>query len=95
MQLSLLPALEAEAPKAARLTQPQRPEAGLPSVSRPTSAQITYLKRLTGIRAEGQLARYVARKIGKQADGQGKLILTKQDFAQAIDRELNEKRWAA
>ena len=26
---------------------------------------------------------------------QGKLVLTKQDFAQAIDRELNEKRWAA
>lgn len=95
MQLSLLPALEAEAPKAARLTQPQRAEGGLPSVSRPTSAQINYLKRLTGIRAEGQLARYVARKIGKQADAQGKVILTKQDFAQAIDRELNEKRWAA
>jgi hypothetical protein len=50
---------------------------------------------LTGIRADGQLHRYVARKIGKQGSDQGKLILTKQDFAQAIDRELNEKRWAA
>jgi hypothetical protein len=50
---------------------------------------------LTGIRADGQLHRYVARKLGKQGLGQNKLVLTKQDFAQAIDRELNEKRWAA
>ncbi len=95
MQLSLLPALEAERP----LTKPEvtsQRQDFLPSmVSRPTSAQVNYLKRLTGIRADGQLHRYVARKIGKQSLGQKKLVLTKQDFAQAIDRELNEKRWAA
>jgi hypothetical protein len=67
----------------------------LPVVSRPTTAQINYLKRLTGIRADGQLQRYVARKVGKQVQATEKLVLTKQDFAQAIDRELNEKRWAA
>jgi hypothetical protein len=95
MQLSLLPALEAERP----LTKPagtSHRQDSLPStVSRPTSAQVNYLKRLTGIRADGQLHRYVARKLGKQGLGQNKLVLTKQDFAQAIDRELNEKRWAA
>ena len=95
MQLSLLPVLEAERP----LTKPagtSHRQDSLPStVSRPTSAQVNYLKRLTGIRADGQLHRYIARKLGKQGLGQNKLVLTKQDFAQAIDRELNEKRWAA
>jgi len=95
MQLSLLPVLEAERP----LTKPAGPSHRQdflpPTVSRPTSAQVNYLKRLTGIRADGQLHRYVARKLGKRGLGQNKLVLTKQDFAQAIDRELNEKRWAA
>ena len=95
MQLSLLPALEAESPHSKRLAPSHRQDLSLPIVSRPTSAQISYLKRLTGIRADGQLHRYVARKIGKQGLDRHKLELTKQDFAQAIDRELNEKRWAA
>ena len=95
MQLSLLPALEAERPRIKPLSPSHRQDSSLPAVSRPTSAQINYLKRLTGIRADGQLQRYVARKIGKQGAGQVKVVLTKQDFAQAIDRELNEKRWAA
>jgi hypothetical protein len=95
MQLSLLPALEAECPHAKPTVISQRQGSPLSNASRPTSAQIAYLKRLTGIRADGQLHRYVARKIGKQGLDQGKLVLTKQDFAQAIDRELNEKRWAA
>ncbi len=95
MQLSLLPALEAESPRAKPVAPSHRQDSLPPTVSRPTSAQVNYLKRLTGIRADGQLHRYVARKIGKQGSDQGKLVLTKQDFAQAIDRELNEKRWAA
>ena len=95
MQLSLLPALEAESPRAKPVVPSHRQDSLPPTVSRPTSAQVNYLKRLTGIRADGQLHRYVARKIGKQGSNQGKLVLTKQDFAQAIDRELNEKRWAA
>ncbi|MCA3697091.1 hypothetical protein [Aquidulcibacter sp.] len=95
MQLSLLPALEAERPRTKPEAPSHRQDSPLPAVSRPTSAQINYLKRLTGIRADGQLQRYVARKIGKPGMSQGKLVLTKQDFAQAIDRELNEKRWAA
>ena len=95
MQLSLLPTLEAERPLTKPVVTSHRQDS-LPSmVSRPTSAQVNYLKRLTGIRSDGQLHRYVARKIGKQSLGQKKLVLTKQDFAQAIDRELNEKRWAA
>ena len=95
MQLSLLPALEAESPRAKPVVPSHRQDSLPPTVSRPTSAQVNYLKRLTGIRADGQLHRYVARKLGKQGLDQGKLVLTKQDFAQAIDRELNEKRWAA
>lgn len=103
MQLSLLPALEARSPytnhvakKIVKHWTPSRAgDAALPAVSRPTSAQINYLKRLTGIRADGQLQRYVARKIGKQGLDQTRVVLTKQDFAQAIDRELNEKRWVA
>jgi hypothetical protein len=111
MQLSLLPALEAESPHTQHLAQnlaeslaeslPNRvapcrqPEGPLPDGCRPTSAQINYLKRLTGIRADGQLHRYVARKIGKQGLDRNQLVVSKQDFAQAIDRELNEKRWAA
>lgn len=95
MQLSLLPALEAESPRAKPVVPSHRQDSLSPTVSRPTSAQVNYLKRLTGIRADGQLHRYVARRIGKQGSDQSKLVLTKQDFAQAIDRELNEKRWAA
>jgi hypothetical protein len=95
MQLSLLPVLEAERPLTKPAGPSHRQDSLPPTVSRPTSAQVNYLKRLTGIRADGQLHRYVARKLGKQGLGQNKLVLTKQDFAQAIDRELNEKRWAA
>jgi hypothetical protein len=95
MQLSLLPVLEAERPLTKPVVTSHRQDFLPPTVSRPTSAQVKYLKRLTGIRADGQLHRYVARKLGKQGLGQNKLVLTKQDFAQAIDRELNEKRWAA
>jgi hypothetical protein len=95
MQLSLLPAFEAECPRTKPVAPSHRQDSPLPVVSRPTTAQINYLKRLTGIRADGQLQRYVARKVGKQVQATEKLVLTKQDFAQAIDRELNEKRWAA
>lgn len=95
MQLSLLPALEAERPRTKPVAPSHRQDSPLPGVSRPTTAQINYLKRLTGIRADGQLQRYVARKVGKQVQATEKLVLTKRDFAQAIDRELNEKRWAA
>ncbi len=61
---------------------------------RPTSAQINYLKKLTRIKKDSQLARYVARKVGKGTTSDGALILTKKDFATVIDQELTEKRWS-
>ena len=103
MQLSFLPVLEAKGRQtraAGQTTSLKRDSdtaglAALPAVSRPTPAQIQYLKRLTRIRADGQLKRYVARKVGKAAMGGEAPVLTKQDFAVVIDRELHEKHWAA
>jgi hypothetical protein len=97
MQLSLLSALDAAlyppkpGPFLGHSAHARAPMAGFQSP--PTPAQIAYLKKLTRITAVRQLSRYVARKVGKARDaGQG-LALTKQDFARAIDLELNEKRW--
>lgn len=67
------------------------------AANRPTQAQVSYLKKLTRIKTDTQLARYVLRKLSK--DGQasspqiGKTILTKADFAKVIDLEVAEKRW--
>lgn len=91
VQLSLIPALEA-ARVAAHLTrEASRPLVAMAPANRPTSAQVSYLKKLTRIRTDAQLARFVSRKLGVE----GKTTLTRQDFAKVIDMEVCEKRWAA
>jgi hypothetical protein len=90
-QLSLIPALEAARQPlfvdASRIS----PARDMAPVNRPTSAQVTYLKKLTRIRTDVQLARFVVRKLGVES----KKVLTRQDFAKVIDMEVAEKRWAA
>jgi hypothetical protein len=64
--------------------------------NRPTDAQVHYLKKLTRIRTDSQLTRYVMRKLNKANDQQAlkptQITLTKADFAKVIDMEVNEKR---
>lgn len=97
MQLSLLSALDAAMPPPeprpflGHSVRARTPMTGVHSP--PTSAQIAYLKKLTRITAVRQLSRYVERKVGKAGEAGHGLALTKQDFARAIDLELNEKRW--
>jgi hypothetical protein len=97
MQLSLLPSLDAAlcspkpGPFLGHSVRARMPVAGVQSP--PTPAQIAFLKKLTRITAVRQLSRYVARKVGKAGEIGQDLVLTKQDFARAIDLELNEKRW--
>lgn len=95
-QLSLLPILEPV------YAAPMKPLSvgslplGAPMApsNRPTPAQIAYLKRLTGIRTDSQLARYVLRKLGERPGHPNPSILTRRDFAQVIDWEVSERRWA-
>jgi hypothetical protein len=95
MQLSLIPALEASR------FLPQSQSAGNQSQSpmapsnRPTAAQVSYLKKLTRIKTDTQLARYVMRKLNIASLSETKGALTRQDFAKVIDLEVSEKRWAA
>lgn len=90
-QLSMIPALEA-ARRPLFLGEPSKmPASAMAPVNRPTSAQVTYLKKLTRIRTDVQLARFVVRKLGVES----KKVLTRQDFAKVIDMEVAEKRWAA
>jgi hypothetical protein len=90
VQLSLIPALEAARQPIQQAQKITRVSAMAP-VNRPTPAQVSYLKKLTRIRSDVQLARYVVRKLGVE----GKAALTRQDFAKVIDMEVSEKRWAA
>ncbi len=96
-QLSLIPALEAARfwPSDRLFSARGDGQASAPMAppNRPTAAQVTYLKRLTGIRTDSQLARYVVRKIGIDESVTGKTTLTRRDFAKAIDIEVAEKRW--
>ena len=102
MQLSLIPALEAAriSPRHTKSqtgrvdpsTEPMAPP------NRPTPAQVSYLKRLTGIRSDSQLARYVARRVNEcETTGSnhkpGGATLTRRDFAKVIDLEMAMKRW--
>ena len=87
MQLSLLPNLEAPVRQAA----PIRVRPDMVPGSRPTEAQVRYLKKLAKIRTDTQLARYVARRVGKDGPGSEAYVLTRQDFARAIDLELEER----
>jgi hypothetical protein len=91
VQLSLIPALEAARIPAHLTNSASQPSAAMAAANRPTSAQINYLKKLTRIRTDAQLARFVVRKLGVE----GKTTLTRQDFAKVIDMEVCEKRWAA
>ncbi len=91
VQLSLIPALEAARLPVSSSTQVTRPASAMAPANRPTAAQISYLKKLTRIRTDVQLSRYVVRKLGVE----GKSILTRHDFAKVIDMEVSEKRWAA
>jgi hypothetical protein len=97
-QLSLIPALEAARFRSADLAPIPRGDgqvgAAMELPNRPTAAQVSYLKRLTGIRTDVQLARYVSRKIAGDHHNETKSTLTKRDFAKAIDLEVAEKRWA-
>jgi hypothetical protein len=94
-QLSLIPALEAARVPVfmGRSNGVANAVSGSPMApaNRPTPAQISYLKKLTRIRTDVQLARFVVRKLGVE----GKKVLTRQDFAKVIDMEVSEKRWAA
>lgn len=91
VQLSLIPALEAARLPINAPAYFTRPASTMAPVNRPTSAQVSYLKKLTRIRTDAQLARFVVRKLGVE----GKTTLTRQDFAKVIEMEVCEKRWAA
>ena len=91
VQLSLIPALEAaRTQNLLSATSNARSQSMVPE-NRPTAAQISYLKKLTNIRTDAQLARFVIRKL----DLESQASLTRHDFAKVIDREVSEKRWAA
>lgn len=91
VQLSLIPALEAARQPSVSNGHMNRPASAMAPVNRPTAAQVSYLKKLTRIRSDVQLSRFVVRKLGVE----GKSVLTRQDFAKVIDMEVSEKRWAA
>lgn len=90
-QLSLIPALEASRRPLFLGAPSSVPASAMAPINRPTAAQVSYLKKLTRIRTDVQLARFVVRKLGMEA----KKVLTRQDFAKVIDMEVAEKRWAA
>ena len=91
VQLSLIPALEAARTQNI-LSAPMSYRAGaMVPANRPTAAQISYLKKLTNIRTDAQLARFVVRKL----DLESQASLTRHDFSKVINREVAEKRWAA
>jgi hypothetical protein len=104
VQLSLIPAFEAARfqsestpvqsgaraqDAAARHLSPMAP------ANRPTPAQVAYLKKLTRIRSDAQLARFVMRQLGLADLSETQGALTKHHFAQVIDKEVAHKRWAA
>jgi hypothetical protein len=100
VQLSLIPALEAarfspdknsgsDERRSAEMLSPMAP------ANRPTKAQISYLKKLTRIRSDNQLARFVLRQLGLGDLSAANGALTRQHFAKVIDMEVGHKRWAA
>ena len=91
MQLSFIPALEAARVPIAFAEATNSARSAMAAANRPTAAQISYLKKLTRIRTDVQLARFVMRKL----EVENKSILTRHDFAKVIDMEVCEKRWAA
>ncbi len=91
LQLSLIPALEAARKPEVYATRSARAMSDMAVNNRPTPAQISYLKKLTRIKTDVQLARFVVRKLEMDS----KIVLTRQDFGKVIDMEVAEKRWAA
>ncbi len=91
VQLSLIPALEAARQPHSFDKRMARPVSAMAPVNRPTAAQVSYLKKLTRIRSDVQLTRYVVRKLELDS----KSVLTRHDFGKVIDMEVTEKRWAA
>jgi hypothetical protein len=75
-----------------------RRDARMALASRPTDAQVHYLKRLTRIKTDAQLSRYIVRKLNKSAwldeEKPHPPSLTKADFAKVIDMEVRERRLA-
>jgi hypothetical protein len=57
----------------------------------PTERQVETLARMTGIKAKGRLARYAARKIGKQVEGTKAPTLSRYDWSRAISAEMQER----
>lgn len=58
----------------------------------PTHKQLHYLARLTGIKGQTRLGRYVARTLGRPSPEIGGPLLTKYDFSKAIDNEVKIRR---
>ncbi len=58
----------------------------------PSSAQLNYLGKLTGIRGQTRLSRYVARRLGRPAPEVGGPLVTKFDVSKAIDFEIKERQ---
>ena len=58
----------------------------------PTERQIAYAGKLAGIRARGQLERFVAYKLGRTPSRETIRNLTRHDWAKAIDALLVERR---
>jgi hypothetical protein len=99
-QLSLIPALEAARFEPHLVAgshdhNRQQPISPMAPANRPTPAQVAYLKKLTRIRTDAQLARFVARQLGLSLDDGAKVTLTRHHFAKVIDKEVAHKRWAA
>lgn len=69
------------------------PAASPAAVTAPTQAQVDYLKKLTHIRGDEQLGRYIARRLGLPLDRD--LVIGRREFSRAIDLELAERRRAA
>jgi protoporphyrinogen oxidase len=102
VQLSLIPALEAarfepqnENQRDATQHAPSKHLSPMAPANRPTPAQVAYLKKLTRIKTDAQLARFVMRQLGLENLEQTMGALTRHHFAQVIDKEVSHKRWAA
>jgi hypothetical protein len=89
-QLSLIPALEAAQPPRSYI----KVSRAMTVPHRPTHAQINYLKKLTRIKSDSALFRYVARKVGRASVEKDANPLTRQDFMRAIEAEIAERRSA-
>jgi hypothetical protein len=93
-QLSFIPALEASRAAQTSSQSYVKVSRAMTVPHRPTAAQVTYLKKLTRIKSDIGIARYVARKLGKPGPERSSEPLTRHDFSQVIDAEVAERRLA-